>query len=436
MIHSIRIQNFLSFEDVTIDFNQGLNVVAGKNGSGKTNLLRALAFLGDLLREPSLAEDTIKKYGGADTLYNSTKKDTNWSSGTYFTFSFSPPRNIPQVNTFLLVYTIEIYYGLPKIHFRENFGLIPKNAKLNEKITTFAYAKTKGVNFNEAVLSYVDYIDLTRLVGGFDPSTSLNDLDEKIQGKSKHYGFNHSEGLMLFKHLPQIRDIKDNTERRVNQHYEVLFFYLKQVFCFSTVNLSSIDAFYKESKSQIVFDNVAKLKSDYSNLIYVLGRLSETDEESFKRVIDAVKRHTIFKDVVEVRPFGKEFKITLIGKGKMHKRPFSFEEFPSGIQNLVAILTAVYSNPPGSLVAIDEPEVFMHTSLIAEMVEELRQSGRVVLISSHQTVTLMSLKKGELIGLKMNPETGCTETIDMTEANEDLDVFDFASQKFSKLLDI
>lgn len=42
MITSIRLQNFRSYTDEAFDFEQGVNIIIGPNGSGKTNLLEAL----------------------------------------------------------------------------------------------------------------------------------------------------------------------------------------------------------------------------------------------------------------------------------------------------------------------------------------------------------------------------------------------------------
>ncbi len=42
MIGSIRLQNFRSYEDESIEFDTGVNIVVGANASGKTNLLEAI----------------------------------------------------------------------------------------------------------------------------------------------------------------------------------------------------------------------------------------------------------------------------------------------------------------------------------------------------------------------------------------------------------
>ena len=44
-ISKIHIQNYRNFDDFTIEFHKGLNVIIGANNSGKTGLLHAINLL-------------------------------------------------------------------------------------------------------------------------------------------------------------------------------------------------------------------------------------------------------------------------------------------------------------------------------------------------------------------------------------------------------
>ena len=41
-LKSIRLKNFTVFNDLTVDLSNGVNILIGKNGTGKTHLLKAL----------------------------------------------------------------------------------------------------------------------------------------------------------------------------------------------------------------------------------------------------------------------------------------------------------------------------------------------------------------------------------------------------------
>lgn len=45
MISNIRLQNFRSYRDESFEFGEGVNIIVGPNGSGKTNLLEAIQVL-------------------------------------------------------------------------------------------------------------------------------------------------------------------------------------------------------------------------------------------------------------------------------------------------------------------------------------------------------------------------------------------------------
>ncbi|MEK7603446.1 MAG: DNA replication/repair protein RecF [Patescibacteria group bacterium] len=45
MIQSIRLQNFRSYEDMSFEFSDGVNIIVGPNTSGKTNLLEAILVI-------------------------------------------------------------------------------------------------------------------------------------------------------------------------------------------------------------------------------------------------------------------------------------------------------------------------------------------------------------------------------------------------------
>lgn len=60
MIHSIRIQNFKSLRDVTLRL-QDVNLLIGPNNSGKSNVLKALAFLGDFVGGKSPTKEELQR---------------------------------------------------------------------------------------------------------------------------------------------------------------------------------------------------------------------------------------------------------------------------------------------------------------------------------------------------------------------------------------
>ena len=45
MITNLQLKNFTAFTELAIDFSPGINIVIGENGTGKTQLLKAILAL-------------------------------------------------------------------------------------------------------------------------------------------------------------------------------------------------------------------------------------------------------------------------------------------------------------------------------------------------------------------------------------------------------
>lgn len=66
-ISSVKIKNFRNFDNIDIDFHEGVNVLIGHNNSGKSNLLRALSLVFD---------GSVRKQLSVEDLNNSLTKES------------------------------------------------------------------------------------------------------------------------------------------------------------------------------------------------------------------------------------------------------------------------------------------------------------------------------------------------------------------------
>lgn len=68
MIKEIRLKNFYSFKDCTIPLNGDVNVLIGINGSGKSNLLKAITLLKEGVAGVGLRRHILDTLGGFDNI--------------------------------------------------------------------------------------------------------------------------------------------------------------------------------------------------------------------------------------------------------------------------------------------------------------------------------------------------------------------------------
>ena len=62
-IRSLRLENFRNFQDETFDFTDGINILAGHNAQGKTNLIEAIYFCTCLKSYRVIREEQLIRFG-------------------------------------------------------------------------------------------------------------------------------------------------------------------------------------------------------------------------------------------------------------------------------------------------------------------------------------------------------------------------------------
>ena len=83
MIKAIRLINFFSFSDCTINLESDLNILVGINGSGKSNFLRAFQLLQAGIE--GRLQEQIAKWGGCQSISNKAKfSESEIESGDFY----------------------------------------------------------------------------------------------------------------------------------------------------------------------------------------------------------------------------------------------------------------------------------------------------------------------------------------------------------------
>jgi predicted ATPase len=90
MLRNLECTGFKSFVDFQLMFKPGLNILVGPNGSGKTNIILLLEFLGILVRSPLI--EAIGRVGGAGKIFR-RQLDNKLSDTITFTISGYGPNS-------------------------------------------------------------------------------------------------------------------------------------------------------------------------------------------------------------------------------------------------------------------------------------------------------------------------------------------------------
>jgi len=163
-------------------------------------------------------------------------------------------------------------------------------------------------------------------------------------------------------------------------------------------------------RSPVTTQYVKLVSADGSNLVSVLHTLY-TGDRAFKQQINEGMRAGFGRQFEELvfQPAAAQ-QIQLAIQWRSCKQPHAGQELSDGTLRFLFLLTVLASPDPATLIAIDEPEVGLHPSMlpiIAEYAVEAASRTQVVM-TSHSPVFLDAFSKVELQVTLLHLEDGET----------------------------
>ena len=115
-IESVTLKNFRNYEDKTVDFKDGLNIVIGKNASGKTNLLESV-YCSGIGKSPRTNKAREMIRWGSDNAYIKVILKKQYSRHIVEYFIDSADKKIIKIDSIPLVKQSEILGMLNIVFF-------------------------------------------------------------------------------------------------------------------------------------------------------------------------------------------------------------------------------------------------------------------------------------------------------------------------------
>lgn len=353
MIKSIRLTNFFSFRDETIHFQRGSNVLIGINGSGKSNLLKALMLLKTGIEgnsdENALQTFIVSRYGGFDNIYCKSLGEHDYE------------------NTIGLEFTLngDMLSEYGPIEFRDDVVykiiLVRKadsgNYYISEKIET-----AKGYK-------YLDFINGEGVV---------NEKEGRAKAGFVRYDNYNAQELSLSKisEFDKDRYLPLVTIKRA----------LRSIFIYNY-----FDTTYKSKlrQSMIATSSAHYLLPDGTNLPQILNQIKITDKVAYKRLVD---------NLTDVNPYFSGFDFNFLGAGvfelmleeKELKSSVHITHVSDGTLRYLCLLAILFNVKPGSVICIDEPEVGLHPDMILNVSKAIKEASEkaTLIIVTHSTEIL------------------------------------------------
>lgn len=266
MLNSIRIKNYILIDDLTVDFSDGLNVITGETGAGKSILINAI----DIALGAKVNSDVIKK--GAEKaiieLYLTNKKhdlkDLFDENGIDLSEEIILTREITQTSS-----RVRINGTLVNQNFLKD--LREKFIDIHSQHQTYSFLQPK---------SHITLLD------NYAKDIYGKDLEEY----KKFYG----EYTELLKSLETAKKASNTTEAQI----DFLKFQIQEI---EDANIQETDEDEKLQNELSVLENAEKLKELTSSAYWTLngddGSISEAVSKIKMNVSKAVAMDENLKDV-------------------------------------------------------------------------------------------------------------------------------------------
>lgn len=423
MIDSIKIKNFRSLIESEINFsNSGLNVVIGANGTGKSNVVKALEFIAKL-NQKNLSSAIASQNGHLSIIPKAISADNieGVKSSFEYTISLPLPFNYPS------------NHPKPKGSHRLEIGWErdPEFRVIDESITysePLAVSKALQTEQDEGIEGEVreSTIRFSRRKNGAYVQAWPS------FGKKTREDYLHWFGIpipALEEEIASVKDLniilKNITERFQKQGEELTDSKSLINWNKNLINFSAQSSVFKNRSKEIKrFDlQLSELRKEQyvereSSLLKHGSNLPRAVEwiQSDKKASPSWTN--LLYTMKEIAPHVNEIQTERLKTGReyiqflesQYGRPVESWDSSDGTLRALAVLIAIESQSEGGTVIIEEPEIGLHPWAIRYLMDHIRDAierkNIQVLLTTHSEHILESVNPEEVIVATREKERG------------------------------
>ncbi|MEJ5230958.1 MAG: AAA family ATPase [Geminicoccaceae bacterium] len=347
----VTLENFLSFKSSTVQLGR-LSVLVGPNGSGKTNLLRAFSFLGDVARLDLPA--AVEKFGGAAAL--------RWRAAA-----------------------------------------VSERVRIKLEALLTTHASSRAPDEYELLFSEIGpFIQreesfVFKRVGGRGRRLKLSGAELTIGRGLRLQLSERTSGLATLRRLgeeygaPQVEQLASILE-----------------------NFRVVEIDDRAARQPTPRRKGERLRADAANLANVLADLREREPETLEVLEQDVASVLPGFEGLEFRQLaGAEegVEVRLRERGLPGSTPLSAASF--GTIRALALFALLHDPAPPALTCIEEIDHGLHPYALDRIVERLREAAErtQILVATHSPALVNRLRPEELVIFERDVERGCTRVV-------------------------
>jgi predicted ATPase len=389
-LNRLHIRRFKSLYDITWDPGE-LSVLTGPNGSGKTNLVESLAFLGEAYRYG--IDYAVGRAGGIEAIAFRRKRRTTigieFSVEASLDFSEVPLRaRSPRRHAEFLEEAGEGSYFL--IHHSFTVKPAPGQSSLdytvaNETIKISVYVAGIPGHYELFTVSKPDS-------SSEDPPIVNLSQDEINSPDFRNTLMDTALGIFRRKDvtLDLYRSIVSSTLIEWTVSAPVIRVFRQRMSSIRAYRLSP-----EACRQPGVLTPAATLGNHGEDLPAAVARMARRDSAAWQNVLVGMRQ--IMSDLVsiEARP-SPEYGLVLAFEEQDQGRPWSANEVSDGTVQTLALLVALY-DPRQPFLIVEEPENAIHPWVLRSFLEQCRgQREKLVILTTHSPVLLKLLRPQEV----------------------------------------
>ena len=420
MITNIQIKNFRSIQNGNIHL-EPLTVIVGANSTGKSNLIKALDFVSDVVQYG--IHDAIYQRGGFSEILPKNIKNLSGLE-IYFKIQIElePPNNWPnEFGKLVAIYELGIEQnqrGKIKIK-RESLELRSilllsffldkkwqakeNKDKVDKGIDNLASLRNSNFKINRiklGKLSYETNVDFNseqyQLLINWLGLKSL--FDSKKDLKTNTQNFEKLIGNLL----NTVRPGKENKDLPILSDERVFFAISPQLrkIIAELDSISRYDLFINELRQEQVISNSDRVSITGDNIPSVVKSFVKEEKVAWERISRTMSNISpYFLEVhSESLRAGKEY---LVFEEVFKGRPIESWEASDGTLRALAILLCLESHRKGSTILIEEPEHGLHPWAVKDLMEHMKETIRLkniqVIVTTHSQQVLECINESQLL---------------------------------------
>lgn len=352
-IESLRLKNYKSFRDATMEDMPRLCVIVGANGTGKTTLFGVFGFLKDCLVHN--VRVALQGRGGFREMLS---RGADLAEGIEIEIKFR----------------LEIAGAERLVTYFVHIGEINGRPVVLHEVLRYKRGRY-GSPFH--------FLDFRKGSGyAITNEEDFNRPDEELEREEQRV----APDTLAISGLGQFERFKAaNAFRQLIENWHVSDFHINQA---------------RGSKDAIGMGEHLSVTGD--NLQLVARNLYENHPEIFEKILDGM-RHRV-PGVSDITPkLTDDGRLLLQFRDGAFKDPFIDRYVSDGTIKMFAYLVLLYDPKPHPLLCVEEPENQLYPKLLGELAEEFRAyalRGGQVLVSTHSPDFLNALELDEVFWLR------------------------------------